>query len=162
MHGHVPYAPFLQQIAGFLGSYYLFLAVMNAVAALLIWQSGRDKVLFRLPVFKLPFTASMAWLVVSMFFTILAPIAFSVYTATTEYRAEGTLGKQLMGIRVVRESGARIGLGQAWLRQLPFFFQFFLIDALFALFTERRQRAFELLTKTRAVVLLGVGLIVRS
>jgi uncharacterized RDD family membrane protein YckC len=89
-------------------------------------------------------------------------IAFSVYTATAEYRAGGTLGKQLMGIRVVRESGARIGLGQAWLRQLPFFGQFFFIDALFALFTERRQRAFELLTKTRAVVLLGVGLIVRS
>ena len=84
-------------------------------------------------------------------------IAFSVYTATAEYRAGGTLGKQLMGIRVVRESGARIGLGQAWLRQLPFFGQFFFIDALFALFTERRQRAFELLTKTRAVVLLGGG-----
>ncbi|MGI8979100.1 MAG: hypothetical protein ACR2FY_07740 [Pirellulaceae bacterium] len=77
MHGHVPYETFLQQIAGFLGSYYLFLAVMNAVAALLIWQSGRDKVLFRVPGFNLPFTASMAWLLVSMFFTILAPIAFS-------------------------------------------------------------------------------------
>ena len=77
MHGHVPYETFLQQISGFLGSYYLFLALMNAVAALAIWQSGRDKVLFRLPVSNLPFTASMAWLAVSMVFTILAPIAFS-------------------------------------------------------------------------------------
>src|SRR5258707_4052509 len=77
MHGHVPYAPFLQQIAGFLGSFYLFLAVMNGLAALVIWQSGRDKVLFRLPIANLPFTASMAWLAVSMFFTVLAPIAFS-------------------------------------------------------------------------------------
>jgi hypothetical protein len=77
MHGHVPYETFLQQISGFLGSYYLFLAVMNAVAALVIWQSGRDKVLFRLPISNLPFTASMAWLVVSMMFTILAPLAFS-------------------------------------------------------------------------------------
>ena len=59
-----------------------------------------------------------------------------------------------MGIHVVRESGARISLGQALLRQLPFFGQFFFIDALFALFTERRQRAFELLTKTRAVASL--------
>ena len=58
MHGHVPYATFLHQIAGFLGSFYLFLAVMNAVAALVIWQSGRDKVLFRVPIFRLPFTAS--------------------------------------------------------------------------------------------------------
>ena len=44
-----------------------------------------------------------------------------------------------------------ISLGQAFLRQLPFFAQFFFIDALFALFTERRQRAFELLTRTRTV-----------
>jgi hypothetical protein len=29
-----------------------------------------------------------------------------------------------------------------------------LIDALFVLFTERRQRAFELLTKTRAVAMV--------
>ena len=65
----------------------------------------------------------------------------------------------MMGIRVVRESGARIGLGQSFLRQLPFFGGFFFIDALFALFTERRQRAFELLTKTRAVALIVVGLL---
>ena len=77
MHGHVPYETFLQQIAGFLGSYYLFLALMNSVAALLIWQSGKDKVLFRLPGANLPFTGSMAWLAVAMIFTILAPIAYS-------------------------------------------------------------------------------------
>jgi uncharacterized RDD family membrane protein YckC len=76
---------------------------------------------------------------------------FVAYTAIAEYRYGRTLGKRLMGIQVVRESGARISLGQALLRQLPFFGQFFFIDALFALFTERRQRAFELITKTRAV-----------
>ena len=42
--------------------------------------------------------------------------------------------------------------GQAVVRQLPVLFQFFWIDVLFALFTERRQRAFELLSKTRVVV----------
>ena len=84
---------------------------------------------------------------------------FAAYTALAEYRTGRTLGKRLLGIRVVRESGARISVGQSALRQLPFFGQFFFIDALFALFTERRQRAFELLTKTRAVtVLLCVGL----
>ena len=56
MHGHVPYDAFLHQIAGFLGSYYLFLAMMNALAALVIWQSGKDKVLFRIPIFGLPVT----------------------------------------------------------------------------------------------------------
>jgi uncharacterized RDD family membrane protein YckC len=79
---------------------------------------------------------------------------FVGYTIVAEYRDGRTLGKRLMHIQVVRESGARISLGQAVLRQLPFFGQFYFIDALFALFTERRQRAFELLTKTRAVAVL--------
>lgn len=77
MHGHVSFETFLQQIAGFLGSYYLFLAIMNAVAAMLIWQSGKDKVLFRLPISNLPVTASIGWLLVSVFFIILSPIAYS-------------------------------------------------------------------------------------
>jgi uncharacterized RDD family membrane protein YckC len=88
-------------------------------------------------------------------------IGFVLYTALAEYRTGRTLGKRLMGIRVVRESGARIALGQAFLRQLPWAGIFF-IDAVFALFTDRKQRAFELLTKTRAVALLGVGLLTRS
>ena len=80
---------------------------------------------------------------------------YMAYTIVAEYRPGRTLGKRLMGIQVVRESDARISLGQSFLRQLPFFWQFFFFDALFVLFTERRQRAFELLTKTRAVVLLA-------
>ena len=84
----------------------------------------------------------------------LAVIGFVAYTVTAEYHHGRTIGKRLMGIQVVSESGARISLGQSLLRQLPFFGQFFFIDALFALFTERRQRAFELLTKTRAVAIL--------
>ena len=39
---------------------------------------------------------------------------------------------------------------------------FSFIEALFALFTERRPRAYELLTKTRAVALIVVGLLARS
>jgi uncharacterized RDD family membrane protein YckC len=81
------------------------------------------------------------------------------YTIVAEYRRGGTIGKRLMHVHVVRESGARISLGQALLRQLPFLGQFFFIDALFALFTDRRQRAFEMLTKTRAVVLLLCALL---
>lgn len=83
---------------------------------------------------------------------LAAVLGFAAYTVRAEYRHDRTMGKRLMGLQVVRESGARISLGQSLLRQLPFFCQFFLIDALFALFTDRRQRAFELLTKTRVVV----------
>jgi hypothetical protein len=36
-------------------------------------------------------------------------------------------------------------------RQLPVFLQVFWIDVMFALFMEKRQRAFEMLSKTRVV-----------
>ena len=83
---------------------------------------------------------------------IVAAFGFVVYTVFAEYAEGRTIGKRVMHLRVVTESGARISLGQSMLRQLPFLAEFFVIDALFALFTERHQRAFELLTKTRTVV----------
>jgi len=78
-------------------------------------------------------------------------LSFGVYTMLLEHRRGQTIGKRLQGIRVVTESGARITLGQAIVRQLPMFLQVYWIDAMFALFTERSQRAFEMLSKTRVV-----------
>ena len=52
---------------------------------------------------------------------------------------------------MVTEAGARISTGQAIVRNLPWMLEVFWIDALFALFTDRKQRAFELLSKTRVV-----------
>jgi uncharacterized RDD family membrane protein YckC len=82
---------------------------------------------------------------------IAASFLFGFYTITAEYVAGHTVGKRVMGLLVVRESGRRISVGQAVVRQLPMFLQVYLIDAFFALFTERHQRAFELLSKTRVV-----------
>lgn len=73
------------------------------------------------------------------------------YPILAEFAWGRTVGKNLVGLLVVTEKGTRIGLGQAIVRQLPLFLQVFTIDALFALFTDRRQRAFELLSKTRVV-----------
>ena len=67
------------------------------------------------------------------------------YPILTEFALGQTLGKRFFGLQVVTEKGARIGLGQAIVRQLPVLLQVFTIDALFALFTDRRQRAFEML-----------------
>jgi len=78
-------------------------------------------------------------------------MGFIAYVILAEARTGQTLGKRVMNLRVVQESGARIGLGQSVVRQLPVFFQVFWIDVLFALFTDRSQRAFELLSKTRVV-----------
>ena len=79
-------------------------------------------------------------------------LLFAVGTVMAEYAAGQTPGKRLLGIRVVRESGAAISVGQALVRQLPMFLQVFWIDAMFALFTENSQRAFEMLSKTRTVL----------
>lgn len=85
-------------------------------------------------------------------YLVIGSTLVAVYPMVAEAKFGKTVGKHLFGLRVVRESGARISAGQAVVRNLPIFFQFFWIDALFALFTERRQRAFELLSKTRVVL----------
>lgn len=82
---------------------------------------------------------------------IAATFGFGMYSVVAEAWKGQTLGKRVMGIFVVRERGTTINFGQALLRNLPMFLEIFWIDALFALFTERRQRAFELLSKTRVI-----------
>ena len=82
---------------------------------------------------------------------ILGGILGSMYTVVAEWRYGQTVGKYLCDLRVVRESGGRISFGQSIVRQLPLFLQVGWIDAMFVLFTDRRQRAFELLSKTRVV-----------
>lgn len=73
------------------------------------------------------------------------------YFIAAEYMTGKTFGKNVLGLAVVKESGARISLGQAFVRQIPLIGSFFFIDVLFAPFTEKKQRAFELISKTRVV-----------
>lgn len=89
--------------------------------------------------------------IVLLFALFGSSILAACYLVFAEANWGYTIGKRMMDLRVVRESGARISTGQAVVRQLPLLFQFFWVDALFALFTEKHQRAFELLSKTRVV-----------
>jgi uncharacterized RDD family membrane protein YckC len=82
---------------------------------------------------------------------IAGGILASFYTIVMEWRYGYTVGKYLNGLRVVRETGARISFGQSVVRQLPVFLQVGWVDAMFVLFTDKRQRAFELLSKSRCV-----------
>lgn len=106
-----------------------------AVIAPLLWLASR--------------AGELAFIATCLF---LLAVALPAYPIVAEYQYAKTVGKRLFGLRVVRESGARISFGQSIVRQLPAFFQVFWIDAMFALFTERHQRAFELLSKTRVVL----------
>ena len=116
------------------GARMLDVAAFVAVCAPIVWVVARNAV----------FVA--VWIAITL---LLWCAAF--YPLLAEYFFGKTLGKHLMGLRVVRESGARISFGQSVVRQLPVFLEIFWIDVLFALFTEKHQRAFEILSKTRVV-----------
>jgi uncharacterized RDD family membrane protein YckC len=115
---------------------FLVVAGIAALIACLVWFTAPEPIANFAPVIGI----------------FICAFGFPIYTAVAEYANGWTLGKRVMGILVVRESGARISLGQSLLRQLPLLAQIFFIDALFALFTEKSQRAFELVTKTRTTI----------
>ena len=127
------------------------------------WQRGVAKVVdvLALAVVMTPVGWAIGRVVQLPFFGLIAALVltsllFGFYVAIAEWHFGETLGKHLFGLRVVRESGARIGFGQALVRQLPLWLEIFWIDVLFALFTERKQRAFEVLSKTRVVSRLSL------
>lgn len=93
----------------------------------------------------LPFSLLLVPLVATMVAIALLSV---VYFPLLEWQFGQTLGKRIVGIHVVREDGRRIGPGQAVVRRLPFFLEFFWIDAIVCLFTERKQRAFDLVART--------------
>lgn len=65
MHGHVPYAQFLSETSGFLGCYYLLLAMLNGIAAFYCWDR------LKRPRLALVLSA------LAIFFTIISPLAFA-------------------------------------------------------------------------------------
>ena len=76
MHSHVEQAVFLQGISGFLCAFYVVLALMNAVMALMLFRSGRVQKLCEVPGLG-AFTNVHVWILVSIVFTMIAPIAWS-------------------------------------------------------------------------------------
>jgi len=74
MHGKTE-AEFLSDVSGFLGSYYILLGVINAVAALYLWQSGRIATYFKIGRFQV--TNVLVWLLTGVAFTIISPLAYS-------------------------------------------------------------------------------------
>jgi uncharacterized RDD family membrane protein YckC len=80
-----------------------------------------------------------------------APVLSIVYFPWAEAVWGTTVGKHLLGLCVVAENGTRVTWQKAIIRRIPFYFEFFLVDAVFAPFTQRRQRAFDLVARTLVV-----------
>jgi uncharacterized RDD family membrane protein YckC len=102
-------------------------------------QSGPPEMSFAiLAVLGVAFIASLAILSI-------------VYFPLLEWRYGQTLGKYLLAIHVVAEDGLRARLPATIVRRIPFFLEFFWVDAIVAFFTERKQRAFDLVARTLVV-----------
>ena len=128
-------------IAVVFGLYFIFLVVLGAVTMIasknfaaepsVIWNTNN-------------FTA-MIWATLGGIAVFGAAL---LYFPILEARFGKTWGKKVMGLLIVKESGLSIGYKEAILRRLSFFFNVFWLDALFVFFTEKRQRAFDIIAKT--------------
>lgn len=133
------YASFWQRLVAFFGDAGLLMCLVVPVLTLGLMtgvvgeEPGEIAVLWILP-FAL------------LFLAILGLGIF--YFPLLEAHYGRTLGKHLMRIRVVRESGSPIGLGQAFVRRLSFYFDMLWVDALFVFFTDKNQRALDIVAKT--------------
>ena len=133
------YASFWQRLVAFFGDAGLLMCLVVPVLTLGLMagvvgeEPGGIAVLWFLP-FAL------------LFLAILGLGIF--YFPLLEAHYGRTLGKHLMRIRVVRESGSPIGLGQAFVRRLSFYFDMLWVDALFVFFTDKNQRALDIVAKT--------------
>lgn len=76
---------------------------------------------------------------------------FLLYFPLLEGRFGQTLGKRLLGLHILKEDGLPIGLREAFIRRLSYYFEFLPIDALFIFFNPKRQRAFDIIARTIVV-----------
>jgi len=108
-----------------------------------------------LPQLDLQPPLSYGWVLLPLLFITKMAAAVAilsvVYFPIVEAIWGRTLGKWLLGIYVTREDGRAAGWVPAILRRLSFILEIFWIDAVFALFTKRRQRAFDLVARTVVV-----------
>jgi uncharacterized RDD family membrane protein YckC len=74
--------------------------------------------------------------------------AFLLYFPLLEGRFGQTLGKRLLGMRVLKENGLPVGFREAFLRRLSYYFDFLPVDALFIPFNEKCQRGFDIIART--------------
>lgn len=132
--------------AGFWQRLFAFFGDMGLLTLLVIPILGVG--LFLGIVGEEPGEMPILWIVFCVFMMIALAGVFIFYFPLLEGHYGKTLGKHLMGIRVVRENGAAIGLGQAFVRRLSLYFEMLWIDSLFIPFTEKKQRALDIVAKT--------------
>ena len=133
------YAGFWQRFVAFLGDFGVVVSITLPAVGLAVLAGV---------VATEPSEVPIAWLVICCLLGVALFGTFIFYFPLLESHFGKTFGKHLMRIRVLRENGAPISLGQAFVRRLSLFFDMLWIDALFIPFTDKRQRALDIVAKT--------------
>lgn len=143
----LPYAGFWPRLAAFavdMAAIFVgagLAAVVGLVAANLVPQEPRG----------LGYVVGAVAILVALGSALGAVGLILLYFPLLEGRYGQTLGKRLLGLRVLKESGLPIGYKEAFLRWLPYYFEMLPVDALFIFFTAKHQRAFDIVAKTVVV-----------
>ena len=74
-----------------------------------------------------------------------------LYFPILEGRFGQTVGKKLLGCRVLKENGLPAGYKETFIRRISFYFNLLPVDALFIPFNARKQRAFDIVARTIVV-----------
>lgn len=148
------YTGFWRRLAAFVIDMVLILTLASVLIALIILFSGLVPAGTQL---LPPSTTGLEYVIGAFFVLLIISLAAMLvglvilYFPILEGRFGQTAGKRLLGMRVIREAGGAIGYKEAFLRRLSFYFNaavLLLVDSLFIVFTEKHQRAFDIVAKT--------------
>ena len=143
----LPYASFWRRLVAFVIDLGMVMLTSSLFGILFIWLSNRVP---RHPLgWEYVVGAILITLCVGCAITAVGIIL--LYFPILEGRFGQTLGKMLLGLRVLREDGLPINYKEAFLRRISYYFEVLPVDALFIPFTSKRQRAFDIVARTIVV-----------
>jgi len=143
----LPYAGFWRRLAAFAIDLGLIMLTSGVFIILFFWASNR------VPQNPLGWEYFVGAILIALCggSTLAMSGIILLYFPILEARFGQTLGKRLLGMRVLREDGLPINYKEAFLRRISYYFDVLPVDALFIPFTARHQRAFDIVARTIVV-----------
>jgi uncharacterized RDD family membrane protein YckC len=138
------YASFWRRLVAFAVDLGVIMLTSGVFSVLFVWASNR------IPRHPLGWEYLMGAILISFCGGCILAMSgiILLYFPILEGRFGQTLGKKLLGLRVLREDGLPINYKEAFLRRISYYFEVLPVDALFIPFTSRRQRAFDIVART--------------
>jgi uncharacterized RDD family membrane protein YckC len=141
------YAGFWIRLLAFAVDLALLILSAGILAVVAVWASNRVPPSPQ----GLDYVTGALWIALAVSCALSTVGIILLYFPILEGRFGWTPGKRLFGLHVLKENGLPIGYKEAFLRRISFYFEVLPVDALFILFTARRQRAFDIVARTVVV-----------